>query len=125
MAETGARWLPLLLSCIAHGPPAVAHRPAPFLLPLHAQRTGSKPLSGLYGSVAEAAERPGCHADLALGFTAAGTPPTGPAILAYGPDHATAAALADQLLASLVAAEPDCETGLLRGIASAAAAARA
>ncbi|MEO0426492.1 MAG: M81 family metallopeptidase [Pseudomonadota bacterium] len=111
MAETGARALPLLRRCMAEGPPAAARRSAPFLLSTHAQQTAHEPLASLYRDVAASA--PGTHAELALGFTAADTPYTGPAILAYGPDQRTADEAADRLLAALIAAEPQFDTTML------------
>ncbi|MEM9762590.1 MAG: M81 family metallopeptidase, partial [Pseudomonadota bacterium] len=111
MAETGARTLPLLQRCLREGPPAAALRQAPFLLPLHAQVTADAPLAALYASVASTAR--GLHAELALGFTAADTPHTGPAVLAYGPDQAAADALADDLSRAFASAEPDFQTAML------------
>ncbi|MEL6767060.1 MAG: M81 family metallopeptidase [Pseudomonadota bacterium] len=120
MAETGARALPLLRQCLRDGPPAAALRQAPFLLPLHAQHTKGAPLADLYAQVAAAP--PGLHAELALGFTAADTPHTGPAVLAYGPHQAAADRLADDLLAAFAAAEPSFETTMLHPSEAVAAA---
>ncbi|MEM6676968.1 MAG: M81 family metallopeptidase [Pseudomonadota bacterium] len=116
MAETGARCLPLLLAAIdaqRQGlPRPIVIRHAPFLLPLPAQDTSAEPLASLYAQVAAVAGEPGCHAELALGFTAADTAHTGPAVVAQAPDLARATALADEINASLIAAAPSFDTSL-------------
>ncbi len=102
MADTGARAHRQLQELLQTGRPAKAFRQAPFLIPLHAQHTGPGAAADLYAALPDA---PGHHVELALGFTAGDMPDTGPALVAYAQDQATADALADDHLAQLVAAE--------------------
>ncbi|MEM6422729.1 MAG: MlrC C-terminal domain-containing protein, partial [Pseudomonadota bacterium] len=111
MAATGARCLPMLLRQIAGERPAKAPRQVPFLVPLPAQFTGAEPCRGLYAALGGLPA--GVTAEIALGFTAADTLDTGPAILAYAPDEATAERTADRLLGAFCAAEPRFDAGML------------
>lgn len=101
MAATGARALPLLMRMARGGPPpAGALRHGSYLVPMAAQFTGRDPARSLYAAAQDA------DVELAMGFPAGDTPWTGPAILAYGPDQATADSRADDIAARLEESEP-------------------
>ncbi|MEL6478809.1 MAG: M81 family metallopeptidase [Pseudomonadota bacterium] len=112
MAETGARCLPLLCQALAGWRPAKAFRRAPFLIPLHAQYTGQDPARGLY---ARAAQCDGVRrsVELALGFTAADIPDTGPAVIAYADSQDMADRDAARLMEALQAVEAAFDAPLL------------
>ncbi|MEL6775210.1 MAG: M81 family metallopeptidase [Pseudomonadota bacterium] len=112
MAATGARCLSLLLALSAGHRPAKAFRQAPYLIPLSAQFTGAAPFEGLYARLSGIAAA-GESADIALGFTAADIPDTGPSVVAYAPSATRAAAIADDLMAVILAIEGTVDAGLL------------
>lgn len=113
MAATGARAFRMVTSIARTGRPAKAWRQGDYLIPLHAQHTGSDPARALYASLSEF-DGPGARlAELALGFTAADIHDAGPSILAYGLDQADADSIADCLCRRLQAAEFEFDCALL------------
>ena len=82
MAETGARCLPALQRLFAGERFCKAFHQVPYLIPLHAQYTGAAPFDEIY-DLPEQLEQQQVFADIALGFTAADFPETGPSCLAY------------------------------------------
>lgn len=117
MALTGARSWDRLLPLLQGTRPAKALRPAPFLVPLHAQNTGSDPARSLYAGLTDRAD---AHVELAFGFTAGDTPHTGPSVIAHAPTQAKADALADDTLSRLIAAEMAFDATLARPAAAVA-----
>lgn len=113
MDATGARCWPLMQALLAGARPVPSLRKAPFLIPLQAQFTGTAPLDRLYERIAAIGPAPSRWAELATGFPASDTEETGPAILAYAEDQASADALADSLMAELIKAEEEFDTGTL------------
>ena len=97
MAQTGARCVPMLNRLMNEERPHKAFRQVPYLIPLHAQFTGIAPFDGLYGLLPELADR-GVHAEIALGFTAADFPDTGPSCVTYAETQDLAHKVADQIL---------------------------
>ncbi|WP_299616461.1 M81 family metallopeptidase [uncultured Tateyamaria sp.] len=122
MAETGARAYRHLRNMIAHGRLAKAWRQANFLIPLHAQHTGADPARSLYDQIAGFDHQKGQLAELALGFTAADVHDVGPSILAYAAVQSDADRVADEMLASLIAAEPEFDVTLMSADAAVSAA---
>lgn len=113
MAATGARAFELLERLMAGEPLAKAYAPAPYLIPLTQQHTGSAPCDRLY----ERLERPlasgAVSADIAMGFPAADIPEMGPAVLAYGETAASAEAAVAALLEAFADAEPAFEDPMM------------
>lgn len=112
MAETGARCVPMMQRLLHGGRPAKAFRQAPYLIPLHAQFTGAGPFRDLYGILPEL-EQDGAQCDIALGFTAADFPDTGPSCVAYAETITQAEAIADRILAAFAAIEPRVDRTML------------
>lgn len=113
MAETGARAFAALQAQLRGQRPAKAFRQVPYLVPLHAQHTGSDPVRGLYAGLDRFADGPSTYAELALGFTAADIADTGPAIVAYAPSEGEANRMADTVLADMLAVESRFDCALL------------
>lgn len=113
MAATGGRAFHTLSYLLGGGGLCAAYRQSPYLIPLHAQYTGAEPFRGLYGAVAAVGPAPGQWAEFAAGFPAADIHDAGPAMLAYAATQAEADSIADDLLAKLVAAEPEMDVSLL------------
>lgn len=113
MAESGARSFAQLRSLIGGVRYEKVFRQVPFLIPLSAQHTGSEPCRSLYAELEQLAPPSACLADIALGFTAADIADCGPSIVAYAPQRETAEAVAEQLLASMLAAEEHFDCRLL------------
>lgn len=111
MAQTGARSYDILSSIMHDGPLAKARRQCQYLIPLHAQHTGSDPAQGLYDSLNDIGD--GQNAEIALGFTAADIFDTGPSILAYARTQEHADGIADDLLAQLERTEPHFDCALM------------
>ena len=82
MAQTGARCVAILQRLLAGEDFHKDFRQIPYLIPLHAQYTGTAPINEIYKSLEEI-EETGVLADIALGFTAADFPHTGPSCVAY------------------------------------------
>ena len=82
MAQTGARCVKILQRLLAGETLCKDFRQIPYLIPLHAQYTGTAPINEIYRSL-EDIEETGVLADIALGFTAADFPHTGPSCVAY------------------------------------------
>lgn len=104
MANTGARAYPILRALIRESKPHIALRHATFLLPLHAQYTGSPPCDRLYAELSALDTAPGEWCELATGFPAADVHFAGPAVLAHAATAERAGELADYLLARVEAA---------------------
>lgn len=114
MAKTGARAYAALKSIIDAGaPPARAFRQAPFLIPLHAQHTGSNPAASLYAGLADFDRAPDSFVEIAMGFTAGDTPDTGISIVAHAATSGVADQIADEVLSRVLAAEDRFDTELL------------
>lgn len=120
MAETGARCVPVLQFLLAGGALHKTREPVPFLVPLHAQHTGAAPFDALYGLLPPL-DAEGVHADIALGFTAADFPDTGPACVAYAREPDSAARAAQTLRQRFVEAETRIDDRLLSPEQAAAA----
>lgn len=113
MAETGERAFTALRHLIAGGQVFGAYRQMPFLVPLHAQNTWAAPFDALYAQAEAVGPAPHSWAEIAAGFPAADIHDAGPAVLAYAESQAQADALADDLYAAFLAAEPDFDCSLL------------
>jgi len=113
MAETGARAFAALQAQLKGQRPAKAFRQVPYLVPAHAQHTGSDPARGLYAGLNRISRGPSTYAELALGFTAADIADAGSAIVAYAPSESEANRMADAILADMLAAEPRFDCTLL------------
>ncbi|MYA88907.1 MAG: M81 family metallopeptidase, partial [Boseongicola sp. SB0662_bin_57] len=111
MGQTGARALSRLLRLLQGERPAAAFRQLPYIIPMHAQHTGSDPMRRLYRL---ATEMSGGDADveLAVGFTGGDIADSGPSLLASAVDQAKADAAADALLEATLAAEADFDCSL-------------
>ena len=96
MGGTGARCLPVLQRLLAGEKLNKAFRQMDYLIPLHAQYTGSAPGAELYSALPPL-EEAGVLADIALGFTAADFPDTRPSCVAYGTTAEAAGRAVDQI----------------------------
>ena len=106
LAATGARAAGLLARLLAHGPLAVAHRQAPFLVPITEQSTLREPGAALYAALPRIEAATGAvSVDLAMGFPPADIAHRGPSVLACAETRGAADAAADALLAELMRAE--------------------
>jgi len=105
MAQSGARAFDRLMHIRRNGPLAKAMRHADYLIPLHAQYTGSGPARRLYDAVAASDVPHVSYAELALGFTAGDMPDMGPCVVTYASARADAEGLADHLAEQVSAAE--------------------
>lgn len=113
MAETGARVFAALYGQLGGARPAKAFRQVPYLVPLHAQHTGTDPARALYAGLGRFAGGGPQHAELALGFTAADIADAGPAIVVYAPDAERGEWMADAILDQMLSAEPAFDCTLL------------
>lgn len=104
MARTGARSWDRLYTMIEGPKPARAFRQGRYLIPLHAQQTGSGPARALYAALLDRAD---AHVELAMGFTAGASPDRGPSVVAHATTRHEAERLADEIMAQLHAAEPE------------------
>ncbi len=107
MAETGARCVGYVMDAVAGVKPEKAFRQAPFLVPLHAQCTMMQPCASLYAGL------DGSDVELAMGFTGSDIHDAGPSVVAYTTSADQAERQADALIARVVAAEPEFDTGIL------------
>ncbi len=112
MAETGARAFTALRHLMTGARLHASYRQIPFLVPMHAQYTGAAPFDALYRKTAAFGPAPRQWAELAAGFPAADIHDAGPAVLAYAASQAGADAMADDLCAAFLAAEPDFDCAL-------------
>ncbi|NRP12042.1 MULTISPECIES: M81 family metallopeptidase [unclassified Aliiroseovarius] len=112
MAQTGARCVPMLNRLMNGERPHKAFRQVPYLIPLHAQFTGIAPFDGLYGLLPELTDR-GVHAEIALGFTAADFPDTGPSCVTYAETQEMAHKVADQILTRFQHIESEIDHSML------------
>ncbi|MGB7336329.1 MAG: M81 family metallopeptidase, partial [Salaquimonas sp.] len=90
MAGTGGRSFHHLLELMDGYRPKKSFLQIPFLLPLHAQYTGTDPCRSLYQMAEDYSKQPSCSVEIALGFTASDTPFTGPSVIAFAPDQSSA-----------------------------------
>lgn len=112
MAETGARCVPVLQRLLTGGALYKAFRTVPYLIPLHAQYTGSPPFDEIYLKPTRL-EQQGILAEIALGFTAADFPDTGPSCIAYAATADSAAAAAEEIVNLFAAREADLDCTML------------
>ena len=113
MALGGERTFGLLKRVLSGWKPAKAFRPIPFLLPLHAQFTGTGAGADLYRFIENHNVNDDLPMDIALGFTAADTPFTGPSIIAYGEDQKQANEAADKISNYFLSLKQKFQTSLL------------
>ncbi|MEM9783883.1 MAG: M81 family metallopeptidase, partial [Pseudomonadota bacterium] len=107
MAATGARCFGALASLLAGTRFCRSHYRAPYLVPLHAQHTGSAPCDRLYEALARIDEAGAGRAEIALGFTAADVPIMGPTLYAEAATAAARDRIAAELQDAFLAAERD------------------
>lgn len=112
MAETGARCLAVLQHLLKGQTLHKVFHQVPYLIPLHAQYTGAAPFEGLYGSLPGWAEQ-GVWAEVALGFTAADFPDTGPSCVIYADNARDAAEVADDLRSQFLRLEVEIDHSML------------
>ena len=113
MAQTGARAYWALHHLVRGGRLYAGFRQVPFLVPLHAQYTGSAPCDALYEAVSAIGDGPETWAEFAMGFPSADIADAGPAVVCYAPDPAAADAGAARLLAAVEGAELRFDAALL------------
>ena len=113
MASTGARVFRMLEHAAAGREIFSAFRMVPYLTPLSGQCTRDEPNRSLYEQVAgyDDAE---LSVDYACGFPPADAHDTGASVVACGVDRARVEEAADEMLAAIVAAEPQFENRLLQ-----------
>lgn len=112
MAETGGRCVPVMQRLLAGETLNKAFRQVPYLIPLHAQFTGASPFRDLYGSL-PGPEQQGPLCDIALGFTAADYPHTGPSCVAYAATRAQADAAVEEILSRFLVIEDQVDRSML------------
>ncbi len=112
MGQTGARALSRLLRLLEGERPATAFRQLPYIIPMHAQYTGSDPMRRLCGLATEMSGG-AMDVELAAGFTGGDIADSGPSLLASAVDRAKAEAAADALLEEALAVEPEFDCTLL------------
>ncbi|WP_170400279.1 M81 family metallopeptidase [Ruegeria arenilitoris] len=112
MADTGARCVPVLKRLLAGEPLYKAFQAVPYLIPLHAQYTGSTPFDEIYQLPVEF-EQKDVLAEIALGFTAADFPDTGPSCVAYAATAQQATAAAGEIVDLFLAREADLDCSML------------
>lgn len=112
MAETGARCLPVLQRLLEGDVLHKVFRQVPYLIPLHAQFTGAPPFEALYGSLAGLAKQ-GVLAEIALGFTAADFPDTGPSCVIYAAKAQDATEVANDLMSQFLRLETEVDHSML------------
>ncbi|CUK18208.1 hypothetical protein RUE5091_04223 [Ruegeria denitrificans] len=112
MAETGARCVPILQRLIAGETLSKAFQPVPYLIPLHAQHTGSALFNEIY-QMPVRFERQEILAEIALGFTAADFPDTGPSCVVYASTAQKAAAVAEEIVTLFISRETDLDCSML------------
>ncbi|WP_377194528.1 M81 family metallopeptidase [Ruegeria meonggei] len=112
MAETGARCVPVLQRLLAGEILYKAFRAVPYLVPLHAQYTGSPPFDEICQMPASL-EQLEILAEIALGFTAADFPDTGPSCVAYAATADKAVAATEEIVNVFMAREADLDCSML------------
>ena len=112
MGRTGARALVRLMRLLDGERPARAFRQLPYIIPMHAQHTGSDPMRRLYRLAAEMSDGD-MDVELAVGFTGGDIADSGPSLLASAVDQERADAAADALLEEALAAETQFDCTLL------------
>ena len=112
MAETGARAFAALRFLIDGGTLCKAMRHLPYIVPLHAQHTGSPPCDAIYADIAAAGTTATLWADLGIGFPLSDIHHTGPCLVGYGADEAELQQMFDRVFMQICAAEELFETRL-------------
>ncbi|WP_170379465.1 M81 family metallopeptidase [Ruegeria atlantica] len=112
MAETGARCVPVLQRLLAGETLSKAFQAVPYLIPLHAQYTGSAPFDEIYQLPARF-EQQDVLTEIALGFTAADFPDTGPSCVAYATTANKAAAAVEDIVNLFLAQETRLDCSML------------
>lgn len=112
MAETGARAFAALRFLIDGGTLYKAMRHLPYIVPLHAQHTGSPPCDAIYADIAAAGTTATGWADLGIGFPLSDIHHTGPCLVGYGNDETELQQMFDTLFMQICAAEDRFETRL-------------
>ena len=112
MAETGARAFAALRFLIDWGTLCKAMRHLPYIVPLHAQHTGSPPCDAIYADIAAAGTTATLWADLGIGFPLSDIHHTGPCLVGYGADEAELQQMFDRVFMQICAAEELFETRL-------------
>ncbi len=112
MAETGTRCVTVLQRLIAGETLYKAFQPVPYLIPLHAQHTGSALFNEIYQMPARF-EQQEILAEIALGFTAADFPDTGPSCVVYASTAEKAAAVAEEIVTLFMSREADLDCSML------------
>ena len=112
MAETGARAFAALQMLMNGVRLHKLCRHLPYIVPLHAQHTGSPPCDAIYADVASIENTPGHWADLGIGFPLSDIYHTGPCLVAYGQDEVTLQQAFDRLYDRICAAESAFESRL-------------
>lgn len=113
MALSGARAFQLMRRIFSGWTPCKAWRQVPLLIPLHAQFTGKGGACAIYHAIDDHHVDAPVAMDIALGFSAADTPHTGAAIVAYADDQNSADAAADNIYARMIGLKDDFKTPLL------------
>ncbi len=106
MAETGARAATILDRILAQPVPARAHRALPFLMPLTSQCTLVEPLASMMPAAAELERGRVLSLCLAPGFPLADVEDCGPTVIGCGWEVLAVDRAADELLAAVLAREP-------------------
>jgi len=112
MAETGERGAALLERIMREGKPAKAFRQAPFLIPLHAQRTDAMPNTALYEMLSDG-DAGLWNSDLAEGFPPADITDSGPSAVAYGATPEFAQNEVDRIIDAVESAEAEFDCTLV------------
>lgn len=105
MTETGARCVPIIQRLLRGTGLYNAFGQVPYLTPLHSQFTGNAPFSTLYNILPKQQERV-VLSDVALGFTAADFPDTGPSYVVYADTQDEADAAAEEIQSLFTYLEP-------------------
>ncbi|WP_170419287.1 M81 family metallopeptidase [Ruegeria atlantica] len=112
MADTGARCVSVLRRLLAGETLYKAFRAVPYLIPLHAQYTGTAPFDEIY-QLPVKFEKKDVLAEIALGFTAADFPDTGPSCVSYAATPQKATAAAEEIVDLFLDREADLDCSML------------
>lgn len=112
MVSTGARAFAALESLMKGVTLHKLYRHLPYIVPLHAQHTGSPPCDAIYADVAATGATPDQWADLAIGFPLSDIHHTGPCLVGYGIDPAALQQSFDTLYDRICAAEDGFDAAL-------------
>lgn len=112
MAESGARCISHLVEVIQGRVLKSSFRQIPFLIPLHAQCTDTRPCRELYQRIASAEKTDYQWAELALGFTAADIHDCGPSVLCYSLSSELSDVVTDDIVNAVVESKSVFDTRL-------------